>query len=166
MKNNPTKDLLIRRIVSREVFMKYMYQKALMGEEWVDIYEDLNNFLDLIEEDAMEIYNANEGKELDILETYRDSLFDSAYLMDMSSAIEEHIVEIDEYINKYARNWSIDTLPAVDVAILRVAVAEIKYSFIVPNGVACDQAVNLAKKYCDDNAYKYINGILGSVVGK
>ena len=86
--------------------------------------------------------------------------------MDMSRVIESNISEIDEYINKYARNWTVETLPKVDVSILRIAIAEIKYTAIVPNGVACDQAVILAKKYCDDNAYKYINGILGSIIGE
>lgn len=166
MKNNKTKDLLVRRMVSRELFMKFLYQNQLLGGSWSDLYEKLNAFLDGVEDDAMEIHKESGGRELDELETYRDALLDGSYLLDMANAIENNIEEIDSYINKYARNWTVETLPNVDVSILRVAIAEIKYTAIVPGGVACDQAVILAKKYCDDNAYKYINGILGSVIGE
>ncbi|MBC2577229.1 transcription antitermination factor NusB [Peptostreptococcus russellii] len=166
MKNNKVNDLLVRRVVSRELFMKFLYQNELLEAGWEDLYQKLDTFLDGVEDDAMEIHIENGGRELDQLETYRDVVLDGSYLIDMSRAIESNISEIDEYINKYARNWTVETLPKVDVSILRIAIAEIKYTAIVPNGVACDQAVILAKKYCDDNAYKYINGILGSVIGE
>lgn len=165
MKNNKVNELLIIRMVSRELFMKFLYQNELLGENWTDLYNKLNIFLEGVEDDAIEIHKENGGKELEQLETYRDTILDGSYLMDVASAVESNISEIDEYINKYARNWTVETLPKVDLSILRLAIAEIKYTAIVPNGVACDQAVTLAKKYCDDNAYKYINGILGSVIG-
>ena len=84
--------------------------------------------------------------------------------MDMVAAFDANREEIDSNINKFARKWTIDTLPIVDVAILRMAITEILYMIDIPDGITCDEAVNLAKKYCDDGAYKYINGILGSVV--
>ncbi len=158
-------DLLIRRMVSRELFMKFLYQNDLLEGDWIDLYSKLNTFLDGVEDDAMEIHKENGGRELDMLETYRDALLDASYLADMAEAVELNISKIDEYINEFARNWTVETLPKVDLSILRVAIAEIKYTATVPNGVACDQAVRLAKKYCDDNAYKYINGILGSIIG-
>lgn len=99
-----------------------------------------------------------------MLDSYREVILDSSYLMDAARAVEDNIGAIDAYINEYARNWTTDTMPAVDVAILRLAVAEIKFMFTIPEAVACDEAVNIAKKYCDDDAYKYINGILGSVM--
>lgn len=166
MKNNKMNDLLIRRMVSRELLMKFLYQNELLEGGWTDLYSKLNTFLDGVEDDAIEIHKENGGRELDQLDMYRDVLLDGSYLMDMVNAIEKNIEEIDEYINKYARNWTVETLPKVDVSILRVAIAEIKYTALVPEGVACDQAVILSKKYCDDNAYKYINGILGSIIGE
>lgn len=165
--NNNTKQLMIQRTVSREVLMKYLFQKALLESQWEGLDADLVDFIDGIEDDAMEIYSEYKGEPTVISDIdFKEIVIDKAYLSDLSNAIENHKEEIDEYINKYARNWSIETLPTVDVAILRLAIAEIKFSGLVPEGVACDQAVLLAKKYCDDGAYKYINGILGSVIAE
>lgn len=163
--NNP-RDLILQRKVSREIFMKYMYQKAISNEPWVDLFHDLEKFISLVEEDAMEIFKEYGGRDLEQLENFRDLVIDTGYLMDISNAIEENFDEINSYINQYARNWTIDTLPIIDVAILRIAIAEIKFMYTIPDSVSCNVAVELAKKYCDDGAYKYINGILGSVAGK
>lgn len=163
--SNP-KELIIQRMASREIFMKYMYQKALSKSEWKDIFTDFEDFISGVEEDAIEIFNGYGGREIEPLESYREVVLDCSYLMDISKVIEENIENIDDYINKYARNWSTDTLPVVDLSILRIAIAEIKYMFTIPGKVACNVAVELSKKYCDDDSYKYINGILGSVVSE
>ncbi len=54
-------------------------------------------------------------------------------------------------------------MPKVDVSILRLSVCEILY-LDTPNKVSINEAVELAKIYCDDKSPKFINGILGSVV--
>nr|WP_314278506.1 transcription antitermination factor NusB [uncultured Peptostreptococcus sp.] len=157
-------NLIIQRKVSREIFMKYLYSRSVANLGWQELSQEMDTFLGLVEDDAIEIYKEHGGREIDNLESYREVVFDSSYLMDVAKAVEENIEVIDDYINKYARNWTTDTMPAVDVAILRLAIAEIKFMFTVPEVVACDEAVNIAKKYCDDDAYKYINGILGGIM--
>lgn len=157
-------NLIMQRKVSREIFMKYLYSRAVSNAGWEGLSQDLDSFLDSVEDDAIEIHKSHGGKEIDMLDSYREVVLDSSYLMDAARAVEDNIGAIDAYINEYARNWTTDTMPAVDVAILRLAVAEIKFMFTIPEAVACDEAVNIAKKYCDDDAYKYINGILGSVM--
>ena len=157
-------NLIMQRKVSREIFMKYLYSRAVSNAGWEGLSQDLDSFLDLVEDDAIEIHKSHGGKEIDMLDSYREVILDSSYLMDAARAVEDNIGAIDAYINEYARNWTTDTMPAVDVAVLRLAVAEIKFMFTIPEVVACDEAVNIAKKYCDDDAYKYINGILGSVM--
>lgn len=163
--SNP-RELILQRKVSREVFMKYMYQKSISKEPWTEIFTDFGKFISQIEEDVIELFYENGGRKIDELENFRDVVLDCGYLMNISNSIEENITQIDSYINKYARNWTVDTLPVVDVSILRIAIAEIKYIFEIPDRVACNVAVDLAKKYCDDGAYKYINGILGSVTSE
>ena len=166
MKNNDGKDLMLRRKVSRELFMKFMYQNMLLKESWENLNDKLNNFIGNIEEDAVETYKYYGGRDLDELESYRDMVLDSTYLINISSAIENNISEIDEKINKYARNWSINTLPIIDVSLLRVAIAEILYLNDIPEYASCSEAVDIAKRYCDDDSYKYINGILGSITSE
>jgi N utilization substance protein B len=57
-------------------------------------------------------------------------------------------------------------MPIVDVSILRLSVCEILCLDDVPNKVSINEAVEIAKVYCDDKTPKFINGILGSVLGE
>ena len=79
------------------------------------------------------------------------------------NAVEEHFSEIDEIIEANSQDWTLARLPKVTLAILRLAVAEIKYIDDVPNGVAVNEAVELAKKYGTNEDASFINGILGTI---
>ena len=78
-------------------------------------------------------------------------------------AVEENFSAIDEVIETNTQDWTIARLPKVSLAILRLAVAEIKYVDDVPNGVAVNEAVELAKKYGTNEDASFINGILGTI---
>lgn len=78
-------------------------------------------------------------------------------------AVEENFSAIDEVIEVNTQDWTIARLPKVSLAILRLAVAEIKYVDDVPNGVAVNEAVELAKKYGTNEDASFINGILGTI---
>ena len=71
---------------------------------------------------------------------------------------------VDEAINKYAEGWEINRIAKVDLAILRLAVYEILYSDDVPNKVAVNEAVELAKSFSSDKSPSFINGVLGKVI--
>ncbi|MBR2736251.1 MAG: transcription antitermination factor NusB [Firmicutes bacterium] len=71
---------------------------------------------------------------------------------------------IDEAIERNSTNWKISRMPAVDLAILRVAAAEILYESDVPDEVSINEAVELAKKYGIEKSPGFINGLLGSMV--
>ncbi|MBE6800508.1 MAG: transcription antitermination factor NusB [Ruminococcaceae bacterium] len=79
------------------------------------------------------------------------------------NAVEENFVEIDEVIEANSQDWTLARLPKVSLSILRLAVAEIKYIDEVPNGVAVNEAVELAKKYGTNEDANFINGILGTI---
>lgn len=161
---NRAENLINQRRVSREIFMKYIYQRAMLNQGWSNMYENLTDFVDQMEDDIIEIHKHYGGRDLDQIDSYKEITFDSAYLMDICQSFEAHSDEIDPLINKYARNWTVDTMPSVDVAILRLATTEIKYMIAIPEKVTCNEVVNMAKRYCEDDAYKYINGILGSII--
>ncbi len=74
------------------------------------------------------------------------------------------IPEIDKVIEKHSDKWSIDRMGKVELSVLRLAVYEILYDDSVPDKVAINEAVELAKKYGQDNAGKYVNGVLAGVV--
>ncbi|MEA4816476.1 MAG: transcription antitermination factor NusB [Lachnospiraceae bacterium] len=74
-----------------------------------------------------------------------------------------HIEEIDELIKSRAIGWDISRMSKIDLAILRLAVYEMKFSEDITISVAINEAVELAKKYSSDEAPAFINGILGKV---
>ena len=76
-----------------------------------------------------------------------------------------NLTEIDNIIGTYAKGWSVDRMSKVDKAILRLAAYEIKFAPDVPDGVAVNEAVELAKTYSSDEAPAFINGILGKLIG-
>lgn len=90
---------------------------------------------------------------------------DKKYIIEKTDGTMAHIKEIDEAIGTYAKGWTVDRLSKVDKAILRLATYEIKYAVDVPDGVAVNEAVELAKVYSSDEAPSFINGILGKIVG-
>ena len=90
---------------------------------------------------------------------------DREYIISKTDGTMSHLVEIDELLGTYAKGWSVDRMRKVDNAILRLAVYEIKYAPDVPDGVAVNEAVELAKTYSSDEAPAFINGILGQILG-
>ncbi len=87
-----------------------------------------------------------------------------AYIRALVCGVADHAPELDEVIAKYAKGWSFDRIPLVASAIMRVAMYEILYFRDVPNSVAINEAVEIAKKYETPETGKVINGILGSFV--
>ncbi len=77
---------------------------------------------------------------------------------------DENARRIDELIDTHASGWSIDRLPDVDRAILRMAVYELLWAEDVPDAVVIDEAVELAKTLSTDDSPAYVNGVLGAIL--
>ena len=86
------------------------------------------------------------------------------YIRSIVTGVAAHAPELDGYIAKYARGWSFERIPLVASAIMRVAMYEVLYRSDIPNSVAINEAVEIAKKYETPETVKFINGILGSFV--
>ncbi len=76
--------------------------------------------------------------------------------------VTEHISEIDEKITKYTKGWKIDRIARVSLAVLRLCAYELLFTD-VPQPVALNEAVELAKLYGNDEAPSFINGILNAI---
>jgi len=87
---------------------------------------------------------------------------DPAYMKKTIQGVEEHLPEIDERIGRYAKNWSVDRLPRVDLAILRLGIFELFWREDIPDGATINECVEMAKRYSTPEAGHYINGILSS----
>lgn len=86
-----------------------------------------------------------------------------SFMESLYFGVYEHLDEIDAVIEKYATNWSFNRIAKVDLSILRLAIYELKYTD-VPQKVAVNEAVEIAKVYSTEKSPKFINGILGSVI--
>ena len=75
----------------------------------------------------------------------------------------ENVEDIDLFIEKYAHGWKISRISKVALAVLRLAICEIKYFDDIPVGVSINEAVELCKKYAAKDDAVFVNGILGSV---
>ena len=84
------------------------------------------------------------------------------FMESMVAGTVAHIPELDELITKYAANWRIDRMSAVDRSLLRLAIYEMIFHN-TPAPVAIDQALELARKFCGDEAVGFVNGVLDAV---
>jgi len=78
--------------------------------------------------------------------------------------VRERLQELDELIARFAKDWTLERMSVVDRNILRLAIFELRYMPDVPTKVSINEAVELAKAFSDEQAAKFINGILGTVV--
>ncbi len=106
-------------------------------------------FKDMPLQEIEEVFSEN----VSALSDYAKELFEITFA---------HSGEFDEIIEKYSNGWKLNRIPKVNVSILRLALAEIIYMDSVPENVAINEAVELAKKYSGNEDYAFINGILGS----
>ncbi|SRX95590.1 N utilization substance protein NusB (NusB protein) [Mycobacterium tuberculosis H37Rv] [Mycobacterium shimoidei] len=86
------------------------------------------------------------------------------YTETVARGVAEHIAHIDDLIASHLQGWTLERLPAVDRAILRVAVWELLHADDVPEPVAVDEAVQLAKELSTDESPGFVNGVLGQVM--
>jgi len=85
------------------------------------------------------------------------------YLRRLIDAVLGNQREIDAALRKHLTRWRLERLTVLDRAILRLAASEILYFDDVPPKVSINEAVDVAKKYGDDEAGKFVNGVLDSV---
>lgn len=111
---------------------------------------------------AMEpVYYDSLGKETEIY-AERPNEKQMAYIRQTVRGIQEKTEELDGYIAKYSVGWSVSRISKVARAILHVAMYEALYVEDVPVSSAINEAVELTRKYEDEDVVSFVNGILGS----
>ena len=107
----------------------------------------------------------------DHLKYYFEMLDDAAekdkkYIQGKYEAVVSHVPEIDELLNENAKGWKTGRMNKVDLTILRLAVYEMKWDEDIPDGVAINEAVELAKRFGGDSSSSFVNGILGKLASR
>jgi N utilization substance protein B len=88
----------------------------------------------------------------------------NSYTVHVAHGVTANTAHIDDLISSHLQGWTLERLPAVDRAILRVAVWELLHADDVPEPVAVDEAVELAKELSTDDSPGFVNGVLGQVM--
>lgn len=87
----------------------------------------------------------------------------NGYVKEIYNIVIEQKEEIDNKIKENLKDWTMDRISKVDLSILRLALSEIIGMEEIPSTVSINEAVELAKKFSDDQSSKFINGVLGNV---
>ena len=133
------------------VLIIYVAITIINQQKTLDSYKSMQADL----EEQIELYlECNEVEENEAKEYIKDAVF----------GIKDNINEIQGLIEKNLKaDWKIDRISKIDLSLLKLAIYEIKYKEI-PYKVAINEALELAKKYGEDNSKNFVNGILASVV--
>jgi N utilization substance protein B len=83
------------------------------------------------------------------------------YATTLVEGVVAHRERIDELLTEHAEGWTLDRMPFVDVAVLRLGVYELLWASDVPDPVAIDEAVQLAQSLSTDDSPRFVNGVLG-----
>ena len=103
-------------------------------------------------------------KDTELEDIINDNLeIDNDFVRDIVYGVVTHQDTIDTIANKYMKDWTIDRIEKLGEAILRMAIFEIKYTNTPPI-VATNEAIELAKVYCDDSVKNMINAVLDKVI--
>lgn len=127
----------MKRKQARELLMQLLFQMSIHNE-----YND-----ELITKFSIN-YNFSEQKE------YFDTVITKCI---------ENMELIDKLIDKCSDKWKINRISKVELAILRLATAEILYIEEIPESVSINEAVELSKKFAGDDSGKFVNGVLGKI---
>ncbi len=109
----------------------------------------------------------NEGHSEELLSQFIDQVASKDgvgdYMRELVTAVFSHRDEIDSAIQKYSEHWALDRMTLIDRNILRMGVCELVYLDSVPPKVAINEAVEIAKKFGNEDSPDFINGVLDHI---
>jgi len=129
---------LRKRTKAREIVLQFLYQQDIRKDDW------LSNIADF-----------------ELLKEVEDDV--APFAIALMKGTLENISTLDDLIAKSAQNWQIKRMSAVDRNVLRLATYELIHESDIPIKVSINEAINLAKKYGDEESGKFVNGILDKI---
>jgi len=135
-----------KRRLSRELTLKFLYQYDV----YIEQNRELNNFDEQLEGFfiTQDVINDIEIKDFFIV---------------LAKGVCDNRDSIDEIISKYSDNWKVSRISRIDINILRIAIYEMLNLSNIPHPVTINEAVDIAKKYGNNESGSFINGIVDRV---
>lgn len=144
----------LREQIFKLLFRAEFYDRSELPEQMELFFEQLSMGED---SDQNELPEQMEVR-LDQLEEK-----DRAYIQTKFEAVLAHLDTIDQLVNEASKGWKTSRMGKVDLAIIRLAVYEMRFEEDIPTGVAINEAVELAKAYGTDDSSSFVNGILAKL---
>ena len=138
------------RRLARESAIKFLFSIDFNKEE--NLEEMLGEFFAVEEEQTDDEYH----------DTLSDN--DIKYAEEVIKGTIDNMQHIDKLIQSNITGWTKDRIIKVDLAVLRLALYEILYRDDIPDSVAINEAIELAKKYSTEESGSFVNGVLGKIV--
>mgnify|MGYP005764599781 FL=1 len=101
---------------------------------------------------------------LNCYEENNNSEGEKQYIQMVLKGVKENIEKIDNIILSKLKNWSLDRIAKIDLAILRLAIYEIIYVDSIPDKVSANEAVELAKTYGNNDSKSFVNGVIAKII--
>ena len=139
------------RTTARAAAMQMIFEKISGGQGGEDT---LKMVYDELREDGL--------PGVDVISRKEPDKEDREYITAALEGVLTHREEIDEIIEKTAKDWSLDRMSLVDLTILRLAVWEILYADDVPGSVSIAEAMELTERFSDPEDKRFVNGIVGT----
>lgn len=133
-------DLFMNRHEAREAALELVFEKSFK-----------------LDEDASKLYEiAMSEREIE----------DDEYARRVLSGVYENLEKIDALISEAAKGWKLDRMSKVSLSVMRLCVYELLFEEDIPSSVSLNEAVELAKKFDDDDAPAFVNGVLNNIAKK
>lgn len=112
---------------------------------------------------AIEALFEADQRKVDVAEIFSRNENTNEYAVDIAKIAQSNIDRIDEVINTYSKDWPTGRMPAVDLAIVRIAVAELIFKKEIDQAIIISEAVEISKNLSTDESSKFINGLLSNI---
>ena len=118
-------------------------------------------------ERALSLLYEAEAKEVPPVQVLADlPVPPDAFAATLVAGVGEHLGEIDALISRHSIGWALERMPAIDRAVLRLAIFELLGCDDTPTAVVLSEAVDLAGGYSTDESGRFVNGVLAAVAGE
>ena len=112
---------------------------------------------------AVEALFEAEQRGVDVNQVFERNPQVNEYAINIAQTAWSNLRQVDEVINTYSKQWPVDRMPAVDRAILRLAVAEMIFSKDIDTAVVIAEAVEVTKQLSTEESVRFVNGLLGNI---
>ena len=153
----------MNRRKSRETVMKMIYQMSINKEELKDVIENLKENIEADEEKMSEPSLVEREKDPDSMDL-KD--VDMEYIIRIAKGVQENEKLLDSKIESNLINWKVYRLSKIDLTILRICIFEMQFEEEIPDRVAVNEAIELAKKFSSEKSAAFINGVLDKLMDK